>query len=62
MATILFPKSGSGILLCIEKALAKSRVAKEDVNYVNAYATSTPCDLTEYRALIHCFGKNSEVW
>lgn len=62
MSTIVCPKSGSGVVICIEKALANSGVAKENVNYVNAYATSTPTgDLTEYQALIHCFGKNPEV-
>ena len=60
--TYFFPKSGSGLALCIENALAQSGVAKEDVNYVNAYGSSTPRgDLKEYRALIHCFGKNPEV-
>ncbi|KAG1342586.1 3-oxoacyl-[acyl-carrier-protein] synthase II, chloroplastic [Cocos nucifera] len=52
---------GTGIILCIEKALAESGVAREDVNYVNAHATSTPSgDLKEYQALIHCFGQNPE--
>ncbi|XP_008782980.2 3-oxoacyl-[acyl-carrier-protein] synthase II, chloroplastic-like isoform X3 [Phoenix dactylifera] len=51
-----------GIILCIEKALAESGVAREDVNYVNAHATSTPSgDLKEYQALIHCFGQNPEL-
>lgn len=55
-------ESGTGIILCIEKALAESGVAREDVNYVNAHATSTPSgDLKEYQALIHCFGQNPEV-
>ncbi|KAG1366411.1 3-oxoacyl-[acyl-carrier-protein] synthase II, chloroplastic [Cocos nucifera] len=52
---------GTGIILCIEKALAESGAAREDVNYVNAHATSTPSgDLKEYQALIHCFGQNPE--
>ncbi|KAG2728579.1 hypothetical protein I3760_01G211900 [Carya illinoinensis] len=60
--TILCPKSGTEIVVCIEKALANSGVAKEDVNYINAYASSTSMgDLNEYRALIHCFGKNPEL-
>ncbi|KAG6771967.1 hypothetical protein POTOM_023362 [Populus tomentosa] len=51
---------GAGIILCIEKALAQSGVSKEDVNYINAHATSTPAgDLKEYNALMHCFGRNS---
>ncbi|XP_075664197.1 3-oxoacyl-[acyl-carrier-protein] synthase II, chloroplastic-like [Castanea sativa] len=53
---------GSGLALCIEKALAQSGVAKEDVNYVNAYGSSTPRgDLKEYQTLIRCFGKNPEL-
>ncbi|KAE9604651.1 putative beta-ketoacyl-[acyl-carrier-protein] synthase II [Lupinus albus] len=50
---------GAGVILCIEKALAQSGVSREDVNYINAHATSTPTgDLKEYQALIHCFGQN----
>ncbi|KAL7091921.1 hypothetical protein ACP275_12G133400 [Erythranthe tilingii] len=53
---------GTGVILCVEKALAQSGVSKEDVNYINAHATSTPAgDLKEYEALIHCFGQNSEL-
>ncbi|KAJ4950152.1 hypothetical protein NE237_026984 [Protea cynaroides] len=53
---------GSGIVLCIEKALAQSGVAREDVNYINAHATSTPAgDLKEYQALARCFGQNPEL-
>ncbi|KAK4266061.1 hypothetical protein QN277_027034 [Acacia crassicarpa] len=53
---------GVGVILCIEKALARSGVSKEDVNYVNAHATSTPAgDLKEYQALLHCFGQNPEL-
>ncbi|KAK4432777.1 3-oxoacyl-[acyl-carrier-protein] synthase II, chloroplastic [Sesamum alatum] len=53
---------GTGVILCIEKALSQSGVSKEDVNYINAHATSTPSgDLKEYQALIHCFGQNPEL-
>ncbi|XP_024970116.1 3-oxoacyl-[acyl-carrier-protein] synthase II, chloroplastic-like [Cynara cardunculus var. scolymus] len=53
---------GTGIALCIEKALAQSGVAREDVNYINAHATSTQSgDLNEYEAIIRCFGDNSEL-
>ncbi|KAL4180808.1 hypothetical protein AMTRI_Chr12g267950 [Amborella trichopoda] len=53
---------GTGIVLCIEKALSQSGVAREDVNYVNAHATSTQSgDLKEYKALLHCFGQNPEL-
>lgn len=54
--------NGTGIILCIEKALAQSGVAKEDVNYINAHATSTPAgDIKEFQALLHCFGQNQEL-
>ncbi|XP_011078137.1 3-oxoacyl-[acyl-carrier-protein] synthase II, chloroplastic isoform X2 [Sesamum indicum] len=53
---------GTGVILCIEKALSQSGVSKEDVNYINAHATSTLSgDLKEYQALIHCFGQNPEL-
>ncbi|KAA8523356.1 hypothetical protein F0562_009779 [Nyssa sinensis] len=53
---------GTGVILCIEKALAQSGVSREDVNYINAHATSTPAgDLKEYQALIRCFGQNPEL-
>ncbi|GLJ10542.1 hypothetical protein SUGI_0130100 [Cryptomeria japonica] len=53
---------GTGILLCIEKALKQSGVAREDVNYVNAHAASTKSgDLREYNALIQCFGQNPQL-
>ncbi|KAF5726103.1 3-oxoacyl- acyl-carrier-protein synthase II [Tripterygium wilfordii] len=53
---------GVGVILCIEKALAQAGIAREDVNYINAHATSTPAgDLKEYQALLHCFGQNPEL-
>ncbi|WOH07761.1 hypothetical protein DCAR_0727195 [Daucus carota subsp. sativus] len=53
---------GAGVILCIEKALAQSGVSREDVNYINAHATSTQAgDLKEYQALLHCFGHNKEL-
>uniref|UniRef100_A0A9R1V4G2 beta-ketoacyl-[acyl-carrier-protein] synthase I n=1 Tax=Lactuca sativa TaxID=4236 RepID=A0A9R1V4G2_LACSA len=53
---------GAGVILCIEKALSQAGVAREDVNYINAHATSTPAgDLKEYMALLHCFGKNQDL-
>ncbi|KAI3766363.1 hypothetical protein L2E82_16418 [Cichorium intybus] len=54
--------NGIGIALCLEKALAQSGVVKEDVNYINAHATSTLSgDVSEYEAIIRCFGDNSEL-
>ncbi|GLJ19033.1 hypothetical protein SUGI_0341520 [Cryptomeria japonica] len=53
---------GTGVVLCIEKALHQAGVSKESVNYVNAHATSTKAgDLQEYKALIRCFGNNPEL-
>ncbi|KAL9262259.1 3-oxoacyl-[acyl-carrier-protein] synthase II, chloroplastic-like protein [Drosera capensis] len=53
---------GVGVILCIEKALAAAGLLREDINYVNAHATSTPSgDLKEYKALVHCFGENPEL-
>ncbi|NP_001292950.1 3-oxoacyl-[acyl-carrier-protein] synthase II, chloroplastic precursor [Jatropha curcas] len=50
---------GIGVILCVEKALAQSGVSREDVNYINAHATSTPAgDIKEFGALMHCFGQN----
>ncbi|KAG8483326.1 hypothetical protein CXB51_022532 [Gossypium anomalum] len=51
-----------GIVRCIEKALAKAGVAREDVNYINAHAPSTQVgDLIEFAALVRCFGNNMEL-
>ncbi|KAL9224195.1 hypothetical protein vseg_000257 [Gypsophila vaccaria] len=53
---------GVGVALCIEKALADAGLTKEEINYVNAHATSTPTgDLKEYQALVRCFGDNPEL-
>ncbi|PKA52312.1 3-oxoacyl-[acyl-carrier-protein] synthase II, chloroplastic [Apostasia shenzhenica] len=52
---------GAGIALCIEKALSDSGISKENVNYINAHATSTLAgDVKEYEALVRCFGRNPE--
>ncbi|KAG8079734.1 hypothetical protein GUJ93_ZPchr0007g3522 [Zizania palustris] len=53
---------GRGITLCIEKALADSGVAREEINYVNAHATSTQSgDLKEYEAIVRCLGQNPQL-
>ncbi|KAJ9548113.1 hypothetical protein OSB04_020656 [Centaurea solstitialis] len=53
---------GSGIKLCMETALSRSGVSREDVNYINAHATSTQAgDIKEFQAIVHCFGNNQEL-
>jgi 3-oxoacyl-[acyl-carrier-protein] synthase II len=48
---------GLGVGICIENAIAEAGITKEDVNYINAHATSTPVgDLCEVRALKKVFG------
>jgi 3-oxoacyl-[acyl-carrier-protein] synthase II len=38
-------------------------VTKEDINYVNAHATSTQMgDLKEFEALVRCFGQNPQAY
>jgi 3-oxoacyl-[acyl-carrier-protein] synthase II len=62
MCCVHYVLAGAGVVLCIEKALAQAGVSRQDVNYVNAHATSTQAgDLQEYKALIRSFGKNAEV-
>jgi 3-oxoacyl-[acyl-carrier-protein] synthase II len=49
-------QDGSGVRLCIENALLDAHVAKEQVNYINAHATSTPAgDMAEFRAVRSVF-------
>ncbi|AAF21080.1 3-oxoacyl-[acyl-carrier-protein] synthase II [Arabidopsis thaliana] len=53
---------GAGVILCIERALASAGISKEQINYINAHATSTHAgDIKEYQALAHCFGQNPEL-
>ncbi len=50
---------GLGVSLCIENALKNAGVAKEDVNYINAHATSTPAgDMCEMQAIRLVFGSH----
>lgn len=48
---------GLGVSLCIESAIREAGISKEDINYINAHATSTPAgDLCEIKAIKHVFG------
>nr|GLL47487.1 ribonucleoside-diphosphate reductase large subunit-like isoform X6 [Ipomoea trifida] len=51
------------LYLCwnLERTIANSGVCRDDVNYINAHATYTQAgDLTEFQALLCCFGQNPE--
>ncbi|KAM3292325.1 hypothetical protein ACQJBY_036277 [Aegilops geniculata] len=53
---------GKGVILCVENALADAGVTRQDINYVNAHATSTQLgDLKEFEALCRCFGQNPQL-
>lgn len=47
---------GEGVSLCVQRALSDARVSPEDINYINAHATSTPAgDMAEINALKKVF-------
>lgn len=54
---------GLGVAICIENALNDAGIKKEEVNYINAHATSTPIgDMCEVNAIKKVFGPHlSEV-
>ncbi|KAH6763373.1 3-ketoacyl-acyl carrier protein synthase I [Perilla frutescens var. hirtella] len=53
---------GLGVSSCIIKSLQDAGVAPEEVNYVNAHATSTPAgDLAEFNAIKKVFKNTSEL-
>ncbi len=50
-------EDGAGVASCIEAAIKDAGITKEQINYVNAHATSTLAgDLCEIRALRRVFG------
>jgi 3-oxoacyl-[acyl-carrier-protein] synthase II len=49
-------EDGLGVALCLRNALKDAQVNAEDVNYINAHATSTPVgDMAEIRAIKEIF-------
>lgn len=51
---------GLGVKLCIEQAIAQAGIDKEEINYINAHATSTLVgDLCEVRAVKDIFGSHA---
>lgn len=53
-------EDGSGVALCIELALKDADIPKEQINYVNAHATSTPLgDMAEVNGIHTVFGAHA---
>lgn len=53
---------GEGVAECVRNALCRAEVAPEDVNYINAHATSTPAgDMAEINALKKVFSNPSSI-
>ncbi|KAG0489369.1 hypothetical protein HPP92_008180 [Vanilla planifolia] len=57
------PRSdGLGVISCITKSLENAGVSQEEVNYINAHATSTPAgDLAEVNAIKKVFRDTSQI-
>lgn len=54
-------EDGLGVSICIENSLKQAGIEKEQINYINAHATSTLAgDLCEVRAIRKVFGPHVE--
>ena len=53
------PDDGVGAVECMEKAIQDAGVAKEEVGYVNAHATSTFADKIETQVIKQVFGEHA---
>jgi 3-oxoacyl-[acyl-carrier-protein] synthase II len=54
-------EDGEGVGACIEEAISAAGIAKEEINYVNAHATSTLAgDLCEIEAIRKVFGAHAK--
>ena len=51
---------GSGFILSMENALADAGINKEEVDYINAHATSTMADVVEANAIKKSFGHHTD--
>lgn len=55
-------QDGSGVALCVKNALRDAEVSAEEVDYINAHATSTPAgDMAEIRALKQVFASPEKI-
>lgn len=53
---------GEGVALCIQRALEDAEIQSEEINYINAHATSTPMgDMAEVRAVKKIFKQPKAV-
>jgi 3-oxoacyl-[acyl-carrier-protein] synthase II len=51
---------GEGVSVCIRRALADAGITEEQINYINAHATSTPLgDMAEVEAIHKVFGPHT---
>jgi 3-oxoacyl-[acyl-carrier-protein] synthase II len=53
------PDDGEGAVRCMELAIRDAGIAKEEVGYINAHATSTFADKIETRAIKTVFGERA---
>lgn len=53
------PDDGSGAVKCMEKAIQDAGIAKADVGYINAHATSTFADQVETQVIKQVFGEQA---
>lgn len=54
-------EDGEGVARCMEEAIAKAGIPKEEINYINAHATSTLAgDLCEIAAIRKVFGPRAK--
>lgn len=53
---------GEGVAFCVRQALQDAEIEADQINYINAHATSTPLgDMTEIRALKQVFKNPSSI-
>lgn len=57
------PPDGRGAFLGMNKAIKEAGIQPEDINYINAHATSTPQgDISEAVAIDRIFGRNDKLF